>query len=251
MGMADRATSFSPAATKIKVAIFDDATLADQHSFVLSRDEGIEVVGNAQKPWDFFTIVGLHSPDVALVELATIRDTQLVLDMIGDLKQKHPGLKCLVYTVKLQLEFFVQAVGHKVDAYVFKDSWGRKQHELTDLIRFVYRGPSFYEPELVELLSKVFDRVISITQGAMASDLKGLTSREHDVIKALIAKPGASDKDLAGALNIGEGAIGQHLQHIFGKLGVHTRQEVIAATILQVLLAEILPIGGSHSLGRN
>jgi two-component system nitrate/nitrite response regulator NarL len=239
----------SPVA-QIKVAIFDHATLAAQHSYVLRQEKDIVIVGTAQKPWHFFNLVDSHNPDVALVEIDTLRDTELALDMLGDMKEKHPRVKCLVYTVKLQPEFFVQAVRHKVDAYVFKASWERKQHELSDLLRFVHNGPGVYEPVLVEQVSKVFDRVVSLAEGTTARGLMELTAREQDVVNALVADPGAKDEVLAAALGITHGTIGHHLGHIFRKLHVNTRQEVIAAAILKVLLTRILSSSGSEFVDR-
>ena len=54
--------------------------------------------------------------------------------------------------------------------------------------------------------------------------LFGLTAREMDVIRMIVA--GLSNSDIAARLAMGESTVKQHVRTIFDKLGVHNRLEL-------------------------
>ena len=54
----------------------------------------------------------------------------------------------------------------------------------------------------------------------------GLTGREWDVLSLLIT--GASNRQIAAALEISHRTVGNHLASIFSKLGVRSRTEAMA-----------------------
>lgn len=56
--------------------------------------------------------------------------------------------------------------------------------------------------------------------------LGSLTSREHDIVRSLVSRPGADNKTLASELNIGEHTLRNHLSRIYDKLGVPNRVEL-------------------------
>ena len=53
-----------------------------------------------------------------------------------------------------------------------------------------------------------------------------LTPRERDVLREL--EQGSSNRDIAGRLFISEATVKAHLRHIYEKLGVRTRAELLA-----------------------
>ena len=61
------------------------------------------------------------------------------------------------------------------------------------------------------------------------SNLPSLTGREHGVL--LEVMEGGSNKDIAGALEISEQTVKIHLQHIYRKLGVHRRADLLLSRI--------------------
>ncbi|HET9662892.1 MAG TPA: response regulator transcription factor, partial [Burkholderiales bacterium] len=56
--------------------------------------------------------------------------------------------------------------------------------------------------------------------------LGSLTSREHDIVRSLVSRPGADNKTLAEELHIGEHTLRNHLSRIYDKLGVPNRVEL-------------------------
>lgn len=58
-------------------------------------------------------------------------------------------------------------------------------------------------------------------------NLPSLTSREHDVLKKIL--DGKSNKSIANDLGISEKTVKIHLQHLYRKLGVHRRVDLLKA----------------------
>ena len=58
-------------------------------------------------------------------------------------------------------------------------------------------------------------------------NLPALTEREHDVLKKLL--DGKPSKSIASELGISEKTVKIHLQHIYRKLGVHRRVDLLKA----------------------
>jgi DNA-binding NarL/FixJ family response regulator len=56
--------------------------------------------------------------------------------------------------------------------------------------------------------------------------LHSLTSREQDVVRLLVTRPGADNKTLASNLHIGEHTLRNHLSRIYDKLDVPNRLEL-------------------------
>ena len=56
--------------------------------------------------------------------------------------------------------------------------------------------------------------------------LGSLTSREQDIVRSLVSRPGADNKTLAEELHIGEHTLRNHLSRIYDKLGVPNRVEL-------------------------
>jgi two-component system nitrate/nitrite response regulator NarL len=56
--------------------------------------------------------------------------------------------------------------------------------------------------------------------------LHSLTTREQDVVRLLVSRPGADNKTLASSLHIGEHTLRNHLSRIYDKLDVPNRVEL-------------------------
>ena len=77
-------------------------------------------------------------------------------------------------------------------------------------------------------------RIAEILNAATASPRDGnwgLSARERDVLELLVA--GRSNQEIADALYISRRTVTTHVEHIFGKLGVSSRAEVIHLVAIQ------------------
>src|SRR4029079_8618795 len=69
-------------------------------------------------------------------------------------------------------------------------------------------------------------RLLDGTASAESAGWKALSERERDIMLVLAAH--ASTKAVARALGLAAETVKHHLKRIYGKLGVHTREEALA-----------------------
>jgi DNA-binding NarL/FixJ family response regulator len=80
----------------------------------------------------------------------------------------------------------------------------------------------FAAGELIARVRRAVDRAASTPAGAAA----GLTKRELDVLRLLA--DGLGQEQIARVLFITSKTVATHIQHILGKLGLHSRAEAVA-----------------------
>lgn len=139
----------------------------------------------------------------------------------------------------LYYQEFMQRYNHRYVADMFFRNEGRIVAVLS-LLREESLG-NFTQPEL-ELLKKVqpFMEYSLNTVYLPQRDKERetitqryqLTDRELDVLELLIS--GANNKQIAKELNIGLATIKTHLHHIFQKMSVSTRSELVSKVVLEL-----------------
>ena len=87
--------------------------------------------------------------------------------------------------------------------------------------------------EAGELLARV--RALLRRHGASKGPFEELTAREVDVLKLLAS--GSTQEEIAKTLVLSTRTVGTHIQHILGKLGVHSRTQAVALAHRHKLLA--------------
>ena len=81
-----------------------------------------------------------------------------------------------------------------------------------------------------------------VARDSSRNRIESLTEREQEVVRTLVANPGAANKLLANKLHIGEHTLRNHLSRIYDKLGVPNRMELYALALRDDLAA---PAAGS------
>jgi DNA-binding NarL/FixJ family response regulator len=205
---------------KIRILIADDHPVVREGlSTMLSREEDIEVVGqaeNGQKAID--KARDLH-PDIILMDLRMPEIDGI--EAMRQIKLSNPEIKFIVLTTYDNDEYIFKGIESGARAYLLKDS---PREDLFRAIRGVSKGESIIEPAVA---GKVLDRFAELSRHAQPSET--LSEREVEVL-ALMAK-GASNKVIAATLNIGESTAKTHIQSIFNKLGVNVRTEAVTEAV--------------------
>ena len=89
---------------------------------------------------------------------------------------------------------------------------------------------------LDELLARVAALLRRSNRSRRIDAASLLTTREHEVFE-LLAR-GLPDSEIAKLLVISPKTVGTHVEHIYGKLGVRSRVQALAAGYRHELLAE-------------
>jgi DNA-binding NarL/FixJ family response regulator len=183
----------------------------------------------------FTDVVETASLDEALDQLANIQDISVALfDLsmpgmesaasLAAVREGFPDIRVAVVSGSTRRQDILMALEAGVHGYVPK---GLGAAELSQALRMVLDGVIYVPPSLADVPRSPGEshRAPDRTE-PIASDLP-LTPRQREVL-ALIGD-GKSNKEIARALNLGEGTVKIHLAALFRNLGVSSRAGAAAA----------------------
>ena len=212
-----------------RVLIVDDQTLVRQGiRSLLALAEGIEVIGEAADGVEALERIEALTPDVVLLDLRMPR-----LDGIGvleALRDRAGAPPCLILTTFDDDAALLAGLGAGAKGYLLKDV--SLQH-LTDAIRALAQGRTMITPALTE---RVLRGLRGLGGGAddAAPAPEPLTERETEVLRLMAG--GYSNKEIAGALDVAEGTVKNHVSSVLSKLGVRDRTRAVLKALDMGLL---------------
>jgi NarL family two-component system response regulator LiaR len=208
--------------TPIRIMLVDDhAVVRSGLSKFLMVNKDMELVGEASDGAEAIQIVGLHQPDIILMDLMMpgvdgITATREIL-------QKYPAIKVIALTSFSEQSLVQGALQAGAIAYLQKNATAV---ELANAIRSAYAGRMTLSPEAAQALAQ------SITQSHLPGN--ELTERERDVLRSMV--DGLNNNEIAEKLVISLGTVKFHISNIFQKLGVDSRVEAVKMAIEQKLV---------------
>lgn len=211
----------------IRILIADDhAVFRSGLRALLEREADLEVAGEAESGTDTLRILDKLSVDVLILDismpgLSGPRTAEEIL-------HKHPKLAIVVLTMH-EDEYYLQEmfrIGCR--AYVLKKSTGT---ELVHAIRAAFRGDSYIDPALANLIISPY---IGAPSSRSPSRLGTLTAREQEVCRLLAY--GFTNAEVAERLFISDRTVETHRTNIMGKLALKNRAELVRFAIDNGLL---------------
>lgn len=194
----------------IRVLIADDHPVVREGlAALINRRPDMQLVGEAGNGREAVEQFFIHHPDVTLLD-------QRMPDMDGvtalkTIREKFPEARIILLTTYDGSEDIYRGLRAGAKAYLLKDA---SRDELLECIRSVHEGKTQISPQVATRLANRVAR-------------KDLTSREMEVLRLMTA--GKSNKEIGAILNVSEGTVKVHVNHILQKLDVESRTE--AATV--------------------
>jgi two-component system nitrate/nitrite response regulator NarL len=180
---------------------------------LLGREPGFEVVGDADDGEEALAVLQKHRPDVLLLDLA-----------LGGIH----GLEVLRRLVAMDLPTRTVIVTAAIDRADLRTALMRGaqgvllKHLASDLlvkcVRQIMIGEYWIGRDCVG------DLIDAMRNPSTREESSVLSHRERDIVSAVIK--GASNKDIAWQLGLGEQTVKNHLRRIFAKLRVANRVEL-------------------------
>ena len=194
----------------MRAVIVEDLALLREGIVALLRENGIDVVAQAEDGPGLERIVSGHKPDVAIVDVRlppTFSDEGLRAAI--EARRRHPDLGVLILSQYVEPVYTSEllASGEGGVGYLLKERVGDVRGFL-DAVRRVADGGTALDREVVAELARGRDA----GGGALAE----LTPREREVM-ALMAE-GKTNAAIARAMVVQPGAVEKHISSIFGKL---------------------------------
>lgn len=210
----------------LRVVVIDDhEVLRAGTRQVLETTDDIVVVGEADS-WDAaVAVVGQQRPDVALVDIQL--SGRNGIDLARQLSDEHPGTRVVILSAYDDDAFIRNAFEAGVAGYLLKTM---PRDELINAVRAVGMGTTVLDPA-------VTSRLAGATTVTEVAGVPRLTQREQEVV-ALVAD-GLSNKAIAVRLGVSTRTVEGHVNHVFTKLDLESRTELVRYVLTNGLPAEV------------
>lgn len=212
----------------LRVLIVDDhEVLRTGTRQVLEASEDIVVVGEADDGNAALAMIdGLH-PNVVLIDIRL--PDRSGIDVTRHLTLTHPGVRVVILSAYDDDEFVRAALEAGATGYLLKTM---ARDELVAAVRAAAQGTTVLDPTLSPRLAGAH-RTWGPSTGPR------LTWRERETVE-LVAE-GLSNKAIAGRLGVSVRTVEGHLNHVFSKLGVESRTELVRYVLTQGLISAPTP----------
>jgi DNA-binding NarL/FixJ family response regulator len=198
---------------KIRVLLADDHTVVRQGlRALLSAEDDIEIVGEAENGRQAIQLVKKLLPDVAVIDIAM--PVLNGLEATRQITRSVPSTKVLILSSYSDDEYVTQLTEAGAAGYLVKQT---ASNELLKAIREAQRGNAYFSPAIAKRLRDQCREAFDGRPPRKRPDY--LTTREAEVLQ-LIAE-GRANKQIAAELCISIKTVEKHRQQVMNKLNIH------------------------------
>jgi len=202
---------------RIRVLVADDHSIVRQGLVALiNRDRAMKVVAQAGDGNAAVQQYAQHRPDICLIDIRMPRMDGV--EAIRTICQKDPTANIIVLTTFDDDEDIYRALHYGAKAYLLKDI---SRKDLIENITAVHNG-----------MTRISNRVALKLANRFAN--RHLTTREMEVLRFLSI--GMSNKEIANELEVTEGTVKIHVNHLLQKLKASTRTQAVRVALKRGLI---------------
>jgi two-component system response regulator NreC len=209
--------------------------LVDDHEVVrgglrmlLENEPDLVILGEANTGEQALDLVEKLHPDVVIMDI-TLPDISGI-EATRRIKESYPAVAVVALTIHEDQQYFFEMLQAGASGYVPKRA---APDDLITAIRAAHRGEMYVYPSLAKLLVGDFLSRSSGEDDAKET-MSGLTPREQEVL-SLLAE-GRTNDEIAGLLTISAHTVARHRENLMGKLGLHSRSELVKYAIRKGLI---------------
>jgi two-component system, NarL family, response regulator len=184
---------------------------------VVNREPDMEVVAQASNWPEAIEQVLQNRPEIAILDLHMCGMEPA--DGVATLREKFPAARIIIFSAFGTHEEVYQVLCEGARGYVLKGESGRE--DLITCIHAVSRGEMWIHPFAAARLA---ERMTA----------PNLTPREVEVLRLMAV--GKSNKEIGSSLDLTEGTVKVHVNHVLAKLGVAGRVEAIMVAVQRGLV---------------
>jgi DNA-binding NarL/FixJ family response regulator len=208
-----------------RVLIADDQTLFRRGlARLLEEDSRVTLVGQAANGTEAVQKAATLKPDVVLMDLRMpgVDGAEATRKILAD----QPGVRILILSSFDADSYVLQALGAGASGYILKDA---EPSAIVSSILAVMSGERV-------MAGAVANRVLDMVTGTSTPKefYDGLTDREIEIMKLMAA--GKANKAIAYSLKISEKTVRNHISHIYEKLQIYDRAQVVLYAVRKALV---------------
>jgi DNA-binding NarL/FixJ family response regulator len=199
--------------------------LADDHGvvrkglrFLIERQPGMEVVGEAADGRDAVRLAETTNPDVVIMDIGMplLNGIEATTQMV----KRNAALGVIILSMHSDEYYLLSALNAGARGYLLKDS---AEEDLVRAIQAVGRGTPFFSPEIAKTMLEDYMRFLQQRNLQDSYDL--LTEREKEVLQLLAE--GKANKEVASILDVSVYTVDTHRLHLMQKLNLHNTAEIV------------------------
>jgi len=222
---------------RIRVLIVDNHPIyrAGMADMLKTRAPHIEVVGATGDGQEAIELARALRPDIVVTDIR-LRG-QDGIEVTKQVRAECPGASVLVLSAYDDDDLVFDAVRAGATGYLVKDA---RRSEIIAAIETIYQGGTVLSPTIGRKMLDQF-ALLARQGGGYSGSVDGLTPRQLDVLRLIAV--GATNREVAAKLAVGERTVEKHVAHIYEKLGISSRNQAMAFALKRGLisLAEIQP----------
>lgn len=184
---------------------------------------GFEVVAEAANGHEAIELVGVHRPDIVLMDLRMPELDGLAATRF--ICAEWPEVKVVALTASEDNSDLFQAIKLGAGGYLLKNL---DADELCNLLEGVARGEPAFTPGLAR---RVLIEFVQEPQPTTVREKAVLSEREQEILE-LLAQGVTSNRELARQLIVSENTIKTHLRNILHKLHLNSRAQAVRYALL-------------------
>lgn len=205
----------------VRVLVLDDHPLI-RHGLVdlISRQDDMEVVGEAEGLNEAFQMFERSNPDLVVVDI-TLKDGN-GLEFVKDIKARRPDVMMLVSSMQDETLYAERCLRAGARGYINKDEATNK---VIDAIRQIMAGKVYLSPELMDqVLYRMVGGTAASPDGTPKLPLDTLTDRELEVFELI--GDGLTTREIASRLELSHKTIETYKENIKQKLSLKNAAEL-------------------------
>jgi DNA-binding NarL/FixJ family response regulator len=200
---------------------FEHALFREGIRLFLAEQPDLEFAGEAAERLQLLHLMEALRPDVLVLDLEMPAGG---LEILPALQARSPTTKVLLLSARLGDDSLSEALQRGAHGYLPKAATHR---ELLRAIRSLASG-ELWAPRrlLTQVVEQLRQRIT--TQGPPPALREPLTPREREVVQGVLQ--GLINREIAAQLGISEKTVKTHLSHVFRKMSVRRRVDLLRST---------------------
>jgi DNA-binding NarL/FixJ family response regulator len=208
----------------IRVCLVEDQTLVRQGiQSLLELTEDIRVVGIAEDGEEGPHVIERMKPDVVLLDMRLPKANGL--EVLRALQRSERRPPAIILTTFDDDAAVLDGMRAGAKGFLLKDV---SLEQLATAIRTVANGGTLINPMVTERILRSLEKTAA-TPRELQSLQDPLTTRETEILRLMTG--GYSNLEIAGALQLSEGTVKNHVSNILSKLGVRDRTRAVLKAI--------------------
>lgn len=219
------------------ILVEDHSGLSAELAAWIAATDGLQLGGVFASGEELLGRFPEPAPQVALVDLRL--PGMSGVDLIRELRARHPGLQCLVLTMYAESELIFEAIKAGACGYLLKRT---PLPEIADAIRQVHAGGSVMTPRIARRVLEMFAAPAAIAAAASAPATPSsqpephpvLTEREVRVLQQMVQ--GQARKQITQDLDINSHTLDYVIRCIYRKLQVQSLAGAVSVAVREGLV---------------